>query len=84
MSAVVIDEAHCILHWGEEFRPAYKELDSITAQIPHVPLVALTASATPSTIDEISESLYMRHGVRITASPDRKNIYYSVRRKTNT
>ena len=84
LSAIVVDEAHCILEWGHEFRPAYGELDSVTAQVPHVPVVALTASATPSTIDDISKSLCMRHPVHITASPNRPNIYYSIQRKESS
>ena len=84
LSALVIDEAHCIFDWGHEFRPAYAELDSVTAQLPHVPVVALTASATPSSTDEICKNLYMRHPIHITASPNRPNIYYSVQRKASS
>ena len=76
------EKYHSILTvWGHEFRSAYGELDSVTAQVPHVPLVALTASATPSTIDDISKSLCMRHPVHIIASPNRPNIYYSYTEK---
>lgn len=81
LTAIVVDEAHCTLDWGHDFRPAYGELGSVTAQVPHIPLVALTASATTSTVDEISKSLCMRHPIRVTASPNRPNIYYSIQRK---
>ena len=69
---------------GSDFRPAYSELDSITAHLPHTPLLALTASATPSTIEDISKSLCMRHPVCITANPNRPNIRYVVARKKPT
>ena len=75
LSAIIIDEAHCILEWGQEFRPAYGMLDCVTAQVSHVPLVALTASATPAMINDISKSLCMRNPCRVTASPNRQNIF---------
>lgn len=66
---------------GGDFRPAYSELDSMTAQLPGASVLALTASATPFAIDEICKSLSMRHPVRITANPNRGNILYTVARK---
>ena len=64
-----------------DFRPAYSELDSITAQLPGAAVLALTASATPSTIDEICKSLCMLDPVLITANPNHANIIYAVARK---
>ena len=71
----------CAVCRGGDFRPAYSKLDSMTAQLPGASVLALTASATPSTIDEICKSLSMRHPVRITANPNRANILYTVARK---
>eukprot|EP00667_Euglena_gracilis_P001304 EG_transcript_1305 len=76
-----VDEAHCIAKWGTTFRTTYSRLASIRKLAPGVPIVALTATATPKICADIQQSLAMRSAQLYTASHDRPNIHYSVRLK---
>lgn len=81
ISLVAIDEAHCISSYGHDFRPKYRELGCIKEILPDVPILAVTATATPDVMHDIQKSL------RITADPiltsfDRPNLYLSVKRKS--
>lgn len=76
---IAVDEAHCISQWGYDFRPAYLQIADLREQLPDLPLIALTASATQPVQKDICEKLLFRKGYRIFASPfDRPNLSYSV------
>lgn len=74
---LVVDEAHCISEWGHEFRPEYRQLGPLRAQL-DAPVMAATATATPRVLDDIADSLGMRHPVRIIAGVGRPNLTFSV------
>lgn len=73
-----IDEAHCISSWGHAFRPEYKRLDVLKQRFPHVPLVALTATADKAVRNDIARHLGMRDERLFTASFDRPNLSLAV------
>ncbi|MFR9653641.1 MAG: ATP-dependent DNA helicase RecQ [Rikenellaceae bacterium] len=77
---IVVDEAHCIWHWGHDFRPAYLEIVSLRHLMPKVPILALTASATPQVLNDIVERLELREPKRFLGELRRKNLIYTVRR----
>lgn len=83
ISFVAIDEAHCISEWGHDFRPEYRRLKTIVKQIANVPLMALTATATPKVQYDIQKNLDMMDAKVFKASFNRSNLYYQVRPKTN-
>jgi ATP-dependent DNA helicase RecQ len=58
---IAVDEAHCISEWGHDFRPAYRRLADLRRRLPGVPMIALTASATPAVAADIAQQLAMRH-----------------------
>lgn len=80
ISLLAVDEAHCISEWGHEFRPAYRELQAIRAPLGGPPVVALTATATPTVRDEIERVCGLVRPVRIVAGFDRPNLTYAVQR----
>lgn len=81
LNLVAVDEAHCISQWGYDFRPSYLKIASLRDHIsPEVPFLALTASATPQVIDDITEKLKFREKNVLRTSFERKNISYLVRR----
>ena len=83
ISFVAIDEAHCISEWGHDFRPEYRKLKSIIKNIADVPIMALTATATPKVQQDIQKNLGMIDAQVFKASFNRPNLYYEVRPKTN-
>ncbi|XP_028411860.1 uncharacterized protein LOC114534597 [Dendronephthya gigantea] len=74
--AIVIDEAHCILEWGDDFRQDYAKLSVLCAVFPKVPLLAMTATANKSDRRQIKESLGLHSCFELIANPNRKNIFY--------
>ncbi|GEC73447.1 ATP-dependent DNA helicase RecQ [Flavobacterium flevense] len=82
ISFVAIDEAHCISEWGHDFRPEYRNLKNIIKQIGEVPVIGLTATATPKVQEDILKNLDMSNATTFKASFNRPNLYYEVRTKT--
>ncbi|MEO8254901.1 MAG: RecQ family ATP-dependent DNA helicase, partial [Flavobacterium sp.] len=82
VSFVAIDEAHCISEWGHDFRPEYRNLKNIIKQLGNVPVIGLTATATPKVQEDILKNLEMSNAVTFKASFNRPNLYYEVRTKT--
>ncbi|WP_431158286.1 RecQ family ATP-dependent DNA helicase [Winogradskyella poriferorum] len=83
ISFMAVDEAHCISEWGHDFRPEYRNLRHIIKRIgDNIPIVGLTATATPKVQEDILKSLGMTDAVTFKASFNRPNLYYEVRPKT--
>lgn len=83
ISFYAIDEAHCISEWGHDFRPEYRRLRPIIQAIGHdVPIIALTATATPKVEQDILKNLVIEDASIYKSSFDRANLYYEVRPKT--
>ena len=76
--ALVIDEAHCISEWGHDFRPEYRQLGELRALLPEVPILALTATATPGVRTDISSHLNLTDPAVFIASFNRPNLAYQV------
>ena len=83
ISFVAIDEAHCISEWGHDFRPEYRNLKLIIDKIAKVPVIALTATATPKVQDDIQKTLGMSNALVFKDSFNRPNLYYEIRPKVN-
>jgi ATP-dependent DNA helicase RecQ len=79
VSFITVDEAHCISQWGYDFRPSYLQIAEIRKVKPHVPILALTATATPNVIDDIQERLCFQEKNVFRMSYERKNLAYIVR-----
>lgn len=77
---LVIDESHCISQWGYDFRPSYMKIADVREQLPGVPVLALTATATPEVVDDIQERLHFKEKNVFRKSFARKNLSYIVRR----
>ncbi|MBL0738912.1 DNA helicase RecQ [Flavobacterium sp. GN10] len=84
ISFVAIDEAHCISEWGHDFRPEYRNLRNIIKQLGKVPIIGLTATATPKVQEDILKNLDMADANTFKASFNRPNLYYEVRTKTKS
>ncbi len=79
VSLIVVDEAHCISQWGYDFRPAYLNIGRLRKLKPDVPVLALTATATPEVAEDIRAQLAMRDPATFRMSFTRENISYIVR-----
>ena len=83
LSFVAVDEAHCISEWGHDFRPEYRNLRSIIERLGEgIPIIALTATATPKVQEDIIKNLGIADAAVFKASFNRPNLYYEVRPKT--
>jgi ATP-dependent DNA helicase RecQ len=82
ISFFAIDEAHCISEWGHDFRPEYRNLKNIIKQLGDLPIIGLTATATPKVQEDILKNLDMCDATTFKASFNRANLYYEVRTKT--
>ena len=80
---IAVDEAHCISQWGYDFRPSYLNIAAIRNLLPDVPILALTATATPETIDDIQAKLGFKEPNVLRKSFRRENLVYVVRRTDN-
>ncbi len=83
VSFITVDESHCISQWGYDFRPAYLEIAQIRKLLPEVPVLALTATATPKVVEDIQEKLEFKQGNVFSMSFERKNLIYVVRTTEN-
>lgn len=79
VSLITVDESHCISQWGYDFRPAYLKIADIRQLLPGVPVIALTATATPEVVKDIQERLLFRRENVFRMSFERKNLAYIVR-----
>ena len=85
ISFMAVDEAHCISEWGHDFRPEYRNLRHIIKRIgDNIPIIGLTATATPKVQEDILKSLDITDANTFKASFNRPNLYYEVRPKTKT
>ncbi|XP_062870374.1 bifunctional 3'-5' exonuclease/ATP-dependent helicase WRN isoform X2 [Trichomycterus rosablanca] len=82
ISLIAVDEAHCISQWGHDFRGAYRDLGKLKRNLPGVPIVALTATASPSIRDDIVKCLHLVNPLITCTSFDRPNLYLDVNRKS--
>jgi ATP-dependent DNA helicase RecQ len=82
ISFVAIDEAHCISEWGHDFRPEYRNLKNIIQKIGDVPIIGLTATATPKVQEDVLKNLGISDAKTFKASFNRPNLFYEVRPKT--
>nr|WP_215906976.1 ATP-dependent DNA helicase RecQ [Olleya sediminilitoris] len=83
ISFMAVDEAHCISEWGHDFRPEYRNLKSIIRRIgDNIPIIGLTATATPKVQEDILKNLGMNDANTFKASFNRPNLYYEIRPKT--
>ncbi len=78
VNLLAIDEAHCISHWGNDFRPAYLECDILRELAPSAPMIALTATATETVVKDICQNLKLQDPLLVKDSFSRNNITYSL------
>ena len=83
VSMITVDESHCISQWGYDFRPAYLKIAEIRELLPEVPVLALTATATPEVVTDIQARLKFREGNVFRMSFERMNLAYIVRKTDN-
>ena len=83
VSIITVDESHCISQWGYDFRPAYLKIAEIRKLLPGIPVLALTATATPEVVEDIQQKLDFHNGNVFRMSFERKNLAYVVRTTDN-
>jgi ATP-dependent DNA helicase RecQ len=83
VSFLVVDESHCISQWGYDFRPSYLRIADIRSLLPGVPVLAVTATATPEVVNDIQEKLHFKEKNVFQKSFERKNLAYVVRNTTD-
>ena len=83
VSMITVDESHCISQWGYDFRPAYLKISEIRTLLPDVPILALTATATPEVVKNIQQRLAFKEENVFRMSFERKNLAYIVRKTEN-
>lgn len=83
ISLITVDESHCISQWGYDFRPSYLKIADIRKALPNVPVLALTATATPKVVDDIQDKLHFKEKNAIRMSFARKNLSYVVKKTEN-
>ncbi|MBR5719820.1 MAG: RecQ family ATP-dependent DNA helicase [Bacteroidales bacterium] len=83
ISLIAVDEAHCISQWGYDFRPAYLDIADIRQYLPNVPILALTATATPKVVNDIQDKLKFKSHNVLRTSFERKNLSYLVYKEEN-
>ncbi|MGH2518970.1 MAG: RecQ family ATP-dependent DNA helicase, partial [Chloroflexota bacterium] len=76
LGLIAVDEAHCVSHWGHDFRPEYRQLAPVLDQAPHAARMAVTATATPRVQEDIARQLGLRQPLRLTGHVDRPNLVY--------
>ena len=83
ISMITVDESHCISQWGYDFRPAYLKIAEIRELLPGIPVLALTATATPEVVKDIQQRLHFKKENVFRMSFERKNLAYIVRNTDN-
>lgn len=83
VALIAIDEAHCISEWGYDFRPSYLNISELRTPFPQVPILALTATATPDVVEDIVAKLQMKHENRFKSSFKRDNLLFSIQTSDN-
>ena len=76
LGLIAVDEAHCVSHWGHDFRPEYRQLAPLFDRVPAAARMALTATATPQVQEDICAQLGLRSPLRLVGHPDRPNLVY--------
>lgn len=83
VSFMAVDEAHCISEWGHDFRPEYRRIREMLSQLGNIPVIALTATATPKVRQDILHNLQIEGACVFQTSFNRPNLYYEIRPKVN-
>jgi ATP-dependent DNA helicase RecQ len=83
VSMIAVDEAHCVSQWGYDFRPPYLRIAALRTRLPDIPILALTASATPDVLDDIRDKLQLSEPALFRRSFVRPNLSYSLFRVSN-
>jgi ATP-dependent DNA helicase RecQ len=84
ISFLAVDEAHCISEWGHDFRPEYRKINEVLKKMGPIPIIALTASATPKVQEDILKNLEIEDSNIFKSSFDRPNLYYEVKPKVSS